>query len=306
MQYGGITAPGNAPWVLTVGASSHNGTVARTDDTVAPFSSRGPTYIDRAVKPDIVAPGVGIEAATDSSTLLFATYPEARRWGTIKTPMEPYLSLTGTSMSAPVVAGTVALMLQANPALTPNLAKAILQYTAERRPGYKDLAQGAGFLNTRGAVQFAKSLASETFQAQKDPVTWSRHINWGNHRVSGGMLRANANAWRTDVMWGAATTPEGARVVWGVLCTDSGCEAPLWGATVQSEEAPDWSTACEGSECSAIVAADGLRTLDAAVAPLAWGTICGSVSGACDPRGIARIQGASRAAVAPARAAPGR
>ena len=41
-QLGGITSPGNAPWVLTVGASSHQGTVARGDDAVAAFSSRGP------------------------------------------------------------------------------------------------------------------------------------------------------------------------------------------------------------------------------------------------------------------------
>src|SRR5213075_680005 len=53
-QYGGITAPGNAPWVLTVGASSHMGTVDRSDDTIAPFSSRGPTAIDKLPKPDLV------------------------------------------------------------------------------------------------------------------------------------------------------------------------------------------------------------------------------------------------------------
>src|SRR3954464_10017787 len=61
-QYGGITAPGNAPWVLTVGASSHNGTIDRSDDSMASFSSRGPSYIDYAAKPDVVAPGVGIES----------------------------------------------------------------------------------------------------------------------------------------------------------------------------------------------------------------------------------------------------
>ena len=47
-QYGAIGSPGNAPWVITVGASSHNGTVLRQDDTMAAFSSRGPTMYDYA------------------------------------------------------------------------------------------------------------------------------------------------------------------------------------------------------------------------------------------------------------------
>ena len=82
-----------------------------------------------------------------------------RLWGTVQTATEPYLSLSGTSMASPVVSGTIALMLQANPALTPNLVKAILQFTAESRDGYDALTQGAGFLNTRGAVELAQSLA---------------------------------------------------------------------------------------------------------------------------------------------------
>src|SRR5262245_38677915 len=45
-QYGGVTSPGNAPWVLTVGASSHMGTIDRADDTIAAFTSRGPTAFD--------------------------------------------------------------------------------------------------------------------------------------------------------------------------------------------------------------------------------------------------------------------
>ena len=47
-QYGAIGAPGNAPWVLTVGASSTEGTIDRRDDKMASYSSRGPTMIDFA------------------------------------------------------------------------------------------------------------------------------------------------------------------------------------------------------------------------------------------------------------------
>ena len=90
---------------------------------------------------------------------LFAAKPLSRLWGTVKTGSEPYLRLSGTSMAAPVVTGAIALMLQANPPLTPNAVKAILEYTAEARDGYDTLTQGAGFLNARGAVELARAFS---------------------------------------------------------------------------------------------------------------------------------------------------
>jgi serine protease AprX len=251
-QYGGVTSPGNAPWVLTVGASTHRGTLTRADDEVAPFSSRGPSYIDRAAKPDLVAPGVGIESLSDGSSLLFSTHPAARLWGTVDTVTQPYLSLSGTSMSAPVVAGTVALMLQANPALTPNLVKAILQFTAEHRAGYDDLTQGAGFLNARGAVQLAKSFAGDAAgpAAPKDPTPWNSHINWGNHRIGGGVLNPAANAWRTDVTWGASATRDGDRITWGTIC-GSDCDAMIRGSL--TPESTVWGATCTDPSCSSVV-----------------------------------------------------
>ena len=67
-QYGGITAPGNAPWVLTVGASSHEGTTYRSDDKMGTYSSRGPTAVDFAAKPDVVAPGTGTVSLADPTS----------------------------------------------------------------------------------------------------------------------------------------------------------------------------------------------------------------------------------------------
>ncbi len=72
-QYGAVTAPGNAPWVLTVGASDHKGTLNRRDDVVAPYSSRGPTAIDHAAKPDLVAPGTGIISLSAPNSTLYTT-----------------------------------------------------------------------------------------------------------------------------------------------------------------------------------------------------------------------------------------
>src|SRR5436190_1164403 len=125
-QYGAIGAPGNAPWVITVGASSHNGTIDRSDDSIAGFSSRGPTALDFQTKPDIVAPGVGIESLTEAGSTLFNTKPLMRLWGTVPTANEPYLPMSGTSMAAPAVSGTIALMPQTNPAPTPTRVKPVM------------------------------------------------------------------------------------------------------------------------------------------------------------------------------------
>jgi serine protease AprX len=287
VQYGGITAPGNAPWVLTVGASSHNGTINRADDTMAAFSSRGPSYIDYTAKPDLVAPGVGIESLADASSLLFATHPNARLWGTVDTATQPYLSLTGTSMAAPVVTGTVALMIQANPSLTPNLVKAILQYTAEHKSHYNDLTQGAGFLNARGAVQVAKafvaSATSPTLDTLADPTPWNKHINWGNYRIGGGALRPDANAWRVDVTWGAASTDEGDTIVWGTICAqtdDCGTvkgsssteDTVVWGTNSANEDNIVWGTTCGGNDCSNTVWGTDCDTTETGCANVVWGT----------------------------------
>ena len=72
-QYGGITAPGNAPWVLTVGGSTTNGTTDRSDDAIARFSSRGPTYLDWSAKPDVAAPGQATVSLADPLSRFYTT-----------------------------------------------------------------------------------------------------------------------------------------------------------------------------------------------------------------------------------------
>ena len=238
-QYGGIGAPGNAPWVVTVGASSHMGTVDRADDEIAAFSSRGPTAVDYSAKPDLMAPGVGIYSLSDPNSHFYLSKPQNLLSGSVPTSYLPYLTLSGRSHAAPVVAGTVALMLQANPALTPNAVKAILEYTAQIYPGYDALTQGAGFLNARGAVDLARYLTSSSTGWYPTPPEWSRQIVWGKHRVQGGYLTSDANAWSNDVVggqttagaqnvtWGAGTV-EGMTIVWGEACESSGCRAVIW------------------------------------------------------------------------------
>jgi serine protease AprX len=267
-QRGGIASPGNAPWVLTVGASDHRGTVDRSDDVVAPFSSKGPSAIDRASKPDVVAPGVGIESVADPGTVLFETHPKSRVRGSVETVSPPYLALSGTSMAAPAVTGTIALMLEANPALTPNAVKAIVEITAEHKNGYDERAQGAGFLDARAAVDLAREFAASSGRAPSAAraarAFRGGEIIWGNRRLSGGVLVADASAWGRGVTWGAPTTPAGDAIVFGLTCSRASgeCTDVTWDAacappTAACGDLLDELAATDAAEPLATVRLDG-------------------------------------------------
>ncbi len=286
-QYGGITSPGNAPWVLTVGANSHQGTVTRTDDVIAGYSSRGPTFVDFEAKPDIVAPGTGVVSLASPISLFYTTKAPFLLKGSYPNTLvggkKPYLSLSGTSMASPVVAGTVALMIQANPNLTPNLVKAILQYTAQVYPNYNALTQGGGFLNAKGAVDLAKFFATATpGQHFPSKQVWSKKITWGNHRIGGGVLKPNGTAWRPGVVWGAADDGDGDNIVWGTFC-DADCDNIVWGTSDDDDnivwgtasDDPDnivWGTFADGDNIVWGTAADEDN--------IVWGTDCGGAD--CD------------------------
>ena len=76
--YGGINSPANDPSVITVGALDTHYTIARSDDTIASYSSRGPTVVDGLIKPDIVAPGNKVIAWPNRDSSLFTDYPANR------------------------------------------------------------------------------------------------------------------------------------------------------------------------------------------------------------------------------------
>jgi len=271
-QYGGITAPANAPWVLTVGASSTQGTPARNDDIVAGFSSRGPTYLDWTAKPDLVAPGTGTVSLLAPGSTFAASKSMFALPGTVPTPSLPYLALSGTSMAAPVVSGTIALMLQANPNLTPNAVKAILEYTAQTYPGYDPLTEGAGFLNAVGAVRLARFF---TTAQPGDPYPvqslWSQSITWGNYRLTGGVLLPNVNAWQLGTTWGAARAVSGDNIVWGTTCED-GCENIVWGTAFNDNIV--WGTAFDNIVWGTTFGRDNI-VWGTAFDNIVWGTDCG-------------------------------
>jgi subtilisin family serine protease len=138
---------------------------------VTTYSSRGPTrgrwtdasgvtHYDNLLKPDLVAPGNKViwAAATDNYLLLNNPLLNA---GVSLDKTRNMMTMNGTSMAAPLVAGAASLLLRHNPRLTPNMVKAILMYTAQPLAGFNTFEQGAGQLNIEGAVRLAKLVRTD-------------------------------------------------------------------------------------------------------------------------------------------------
>jgi len=223
--YTGINSPANAPSCIAVGAADTQNTIARDGDSVAAFSSRGPTWFDAIAKPDVVAPGVHLVSDTDPSSYLYSNLPNNRR--TVNG--NPMLDLTGTSMAAPVAAGVAALVLDANGALAPNAVKGILEYTAIRLSGADYLTQGAGEVNAGGAVALAGAIDTRarmnswwldtgvagytTIGGVSNP--WSETIIWDNAVLGGPVLYYKNIIWGTNIVWGTHANVASRNIIWG-------------------------------------------------------------------------------------------
>jgi serine protease AprX len=165
-----IGAPAAAADAITIGAMADCG---EAGFSLASFSSRGPTA-DNRVKPDLSAPGVNIMAAKSGSTNL-------------------YQSMSGTSMATPFAAGTVALMLAANPNLTPTQVKSILESTSiDWSTVGKDIDFGSGRLDAYQAIRQAGSYTGT------GPAVPAHELQSGNLSATGAFLTYNINVTSTS------------------------------------------------------------------------------------------------------------
>jgi serine protease AprX len=142
-----LSSPGNDPFVITVGAIDQNQTTTMVDDFRAPWSAYGYTA-DGFSKPDLVAPGRFMISAIPEGSYIQTKEP-ARITG------PGYMWMSGTSFSAPVVAGAAAQILAAHPDFTPDQVKGALLSTAGTVGAAPAPGLGAGELNAAAAVQVA-------------------------------------------------------------------------------------------------------------------------------------------------------
>ena len=143
-----VGSPGAAEKAITVGAAADWSSLPAASNHsngpyIAPFSSRGPTLAPSSlVKPDVAAPGVTIASAA---------------WGSTS----GYAIASGTSMATPFVAGTIALMLDADGTLTPSSVKSLVGSTAiDRGPVGKDNHWGWGLIDGYALVSEASGASS--------------------------------------------------------------------------------------------------------------------------------------------------
>ena len=270
--YGTIAAPGNDPYVITVGAMKTADTPTRSDDTIASYSSKGPTAYDYAVKPDIVAPGNQVVSTLAPNAPLLSTptdvylseYSSSTTTNTTSggntknnkknstssltanTISPSYMRLSGTSMATPVVSGAAVLLLQQNPNLTPDQVKARLMKTASKNfpasSTVTDPTTGITYTDyydifTIGAgyLDVAAALSSnDTADASAvSPTAVYDPTTQSVYLVTGTSVVWGTDAlWDTSVVWGTNVFVNGTSVVWG----NSVC----WGSSSSSGFSVVW------------------------------------------------------------------
>ena len=202
---GVLYAPGNDPFVITVGASDLNGNAGNATHTNAPFSAYGYTP-DGFSKPDIAAPGRYLVGPVPASSTLAVQRADA-----IVAP--GYIQLSGTSFAAPVVAGAAAQILAAHPNYTPDQVKGALMVSAKPAPAAAPGSLGVGEMQMGRAVLrlsppnpnlgLDQFVANQSFNAQawfnnaKVNPNWDA-VSWSSAAWSGADF--NAVAW-SDVSW---------------------------------------------------------------------------------------------------------
>ncbi len=252
--YAGIASPGNAPSAITSGSTNMFDTIRRVDDRVSAFSSRGPTWYDGFLKPDVVAPGQNVLSVAAVGSRL-------RMMQELRGNTGEYMRLSGTSMAAAVTSGVIALTIDINPKLTANALRAVLQYSAipvlsSTGATADALTQGAGQINGGGAIALAWVITADAPMGSKwltaghqtitpttdigdSKYTWSQSILWGARRLSGANLMTEQRpAWGAGIVWGEGLGSEDDNIVWGNSFADD--DNIVWGNALDTDDNIVW------------------------------------------------------------------
>jgi serine protease AprX len=258
---GVLFAPGNNPFVITVGAIDIGGTAKVNDDDRAPWSAYGRTQ-DGFWKPEICAPGRTMIGPIPMGSTLAKAKPD-------KIKNAGYMELSGTSFAAPVITGIAAQILARNPDMTPDQVKGAVMRRARAVPRAEQNSCGVGQVNAVRAVfnatkssnpnaglnRFVKKDAV-TGQTVFDAVSWT-DVSWSD--VSWDAVSWTDVSW-SDVSWDAVSWSD---VSW----TDVSWSDVSWSDVSWEDAAGDTGTP-DGSGVPLTPAEEAAAAADPELAPI--------------------------------------
>jgi serine protease AprX len=276
-------APGNDPFVITVGATDIGSTLGSNDDVAAPFSAWGYTP-DGFSKPDIAAPGRYMIGAVPPGSTLTQLKP-----ANVTDPVNGYMMLSGTSFAAPIVSAAAAEIIAQHPQWGPDQVKGALMVTATPEPKAAPGSLGVGDVNIAAARQYAKphptppnpNAALEQFLLTAADGTKSFNATaWQQAALSNKAWDAAAwsdAAW-SDAAWSSAAWSDAAwasvawaSVAWGTAAWSDAA----WSDAAWADAA--WADNAQGDDNTSDAAPATTDDVSAALADL------GIVNGDCDP-----------------------
>ena len=274
-------APGNDPFVITVGADDIDGSVSTMNDIAAPWSAYGYT-LDGFAKPDIAAPGRFIVGPVPMSSTLALERP-ASLVGT------GYIQLSGTSFATPIIAGAAAQILATHPNWTPDEVKGALMVTAGRVPSAAPLSVGVGVVDVAKAVALTSApnpnLALNTFVVSAsggsdkvfDAANWASAARADASWASASWASASwASASWSSASWASASW---ASASWA----SASWASASWSST--SLEDASWASLSYADNAEGEQSSEGEYVDPAELSELGLGTEAAALTGTTDPLG---------------------
>ena len=179
----GLANPAYNPFVIAAGGYDSMGTAIPNDDQMGEYSASSAGCGSTCKKPDVVAVGSHLQGLRVPNGFIDTTHPE----GVLGTR---YFRGSGSSQAAAITSGSIALILQKYPNLTPDQVKKFLTSNAKKVPGADSQVQGAGeialaALIGKTPVSFTQSFAAATGTGSVEAARGTDHVAQAGVALSG-------------------------------------------------------------------------------------------------------------------------